>query len=436
MVFLVSALIALAFCVTVPTRFREDAGTDYKAFYKPVAENILRGSGVVLDAGKPAVRYPPGYSMLLAWGFWVSSPLGISRDSAVIVMNVLSLGIVNMLVFLGCSHFWGTRGGLLVVFLWATYPLNLFFCVYPSPEIPFELFLYAALLVFYWSLRRSRHQWAPFLACGILVGCAMLIRPIALFLSVALGICLLWIKSCLPWGKRLGFAAVILVSAFLTILPWEIRIYRQTGRVVLLGTLGVSALKDGLTFGASGRASRHGVALPKDVREVMVDIKSRAGDIKTYADVTKVLGDQTRKRPMAVLKLFAIKIARSWYGTDSQRWETPIAIVQALYLALVLWASVRAWRAGGDQRQLASGVWIIVLYFWAMNVMSATTARYAAPTMALLFALVPALLVRLRGFSPLGVPSAASAGLGSPAGPSTLCGDSREPISQNGSRVS
>jgi hypothetical protein len=301
------------------------------------------------------------------------------------------LALTGTLVYLGASRFWGPARGCIVLVLWITYPLNLFFCSYPSAEVPFEVLLYGGLLLFAWGVTSERGRWFQFALCGLLVGCSMLIRPIALLLSFALALCLWVLKADLCARGRLALVAVLLASTCLTVLPWEIWVYRNTRQVVLLGSLGVAALKSGLTFGASGKKFHSGVSLPRDVRQVMEEINSQSNKVRTYSDVGVVLAEQARKRPVALVKLFVIKAARSWYGTDSQRWEGALALVQAPYLVLALAASLRAWRARGRLRQLAVVVWIVVIYFWAMNILSATIARYSVPSMALLFMLVPAL---------------------------------------------
>ena len=64
-VFLISVLIVSIFWMVLPARFRATENTDYVYYYEPVARNILKGAGVVSLDGTTAIRYPPGYPLLL-----------------------------------------------------------------------------------------------------------------------------------------------------------------------------------------------------------------------------------------------------------------------------------------------------------------------------------------------------------------------------------
>jgi hypothetical protein len=190
------------------------------------------------------------------------------------------------------------------------------------------------------------------------------------------------------------------LGTLITILPWEMWVCCKTDRIVLLSSLGPSSLKDGLTFAAGNKTFRHGVYVPGDVRQLMTRLTSQYESIQTYGDVARAISRETKEHPLAVLKLYLIKVARSWYGTDSQRWELEIALVQCPYLLLTTFAGFCCWRSGGKPRRLVTLIAVIVLYFWFMNIMSTTIARFSVPSMALMFLLVPGVVTKqTRGIS-------------------------------------
>lgn len=57
-----------------------------------------------------------------------------------------------------------------------------------------------------------------------------------------------------------------------------------------------------------------------------------------------------------MVKLFIIKAGRSWYATDSGRYETPIMVIQIFYLALALGGGLLAWKQTGRVRQFAISI--------------------------------------------------------------------------------
>jgi hypothetical protein len=158
--------------------------------------------------------------------------------------------------------------------------------------------------------------------------------------------------------------------------------------VVGAGTTGVRALLMA-HFRHHGRAS----ARPQSA-EWKIDACGQSPVPGTgFAGKRRVLlVEQLKARPVALVKLFAIKVGRSWYGTDSQHFEGAIQAIQVLYLSLIVWSSILAWNQGGLPRQLLTTVWLIALYFWGMNVISTTLLRYQVPVIGLLFT-----SLRLRG---------------------------------------
>src|SRR5262249_29942368 len=62
--------------------------SDYTSFYEPVAQGILDGQGLLFN-GKLALRYPPGYPVILAGLFRLSTLTGFSRLGVVTAFNVV-----------------------------------------------------------------------------------------------------------------------------------------------------------------------------------------------------------------------------------------------------------------------------------------------------------------------------------------------------------
>jgi len=155
-------------------------------------------------------------------------------------------------------------------------------------------------------------------------------------------------------------------------------------------------MRGGLVFAVELREFRQGITLPEDVIVLMQDLHARRDEMTSIRGIAKVLMEEAQIRPIAVAKLAVLKLVRSWYATDSNRFETEIMLIQIPYILLILLGTWRAWKHGGSARELTICVWMIVLYFWGMTFLVVPLLRYMAPVVGLLFLLVPALFLTGR----------------------------------------
>ena len=103
------------------------------------------------------------------------------------------------------------------------------------------------------------------------------------------------------------------------------------------------SIRDGLTFAATGGSDRFG-GFSEDVMSLMRDMSNRDDEMESLGGVIAVIKDEFQSRPLAVAKLLVIKAMRSWYGTDSRRYETGTVLIQISYLLLILWSTITGWK--------------------------------------------------------------------------------------------
>jgi hypothetical protein len=377
----------------LPARYRANDSTDYWEFYAPVAHNLLAGRGLTL-AEAPAVLYPPGYPALLALAFLgargLSWPAELGAQAISLMAHMLSVGLLYQLA----EQVWA-KWAWLPALLWATYPLGLWLAKQPNSEGPFLVVLLSAL----WMLGPVLIQPRPdkttplfrVLGAGMLLGAAGLLRPIALGVGVVLA-ALLCFRA--PGWWRLGFATTLLFGNALAVLPWEWWAYTQTGQVIPLSTNGPISMRGGLLFAVDSKGYRTALPVPAEARQVMlgfIPLRDRGTTI-TISEITQALKAQWHTHPLGVAQLYALKAARSWYATDSGRFEGWILALQAMYLTAIGLSAWRAWRLGGAAHWLVMLVLALTLYFWGMTIVALSIVRYMTPVMALLFLLTPALL--------------------------------------------
>ena len=265
----------------------------------------------------------------------------------------------------------------------------------PSSEVPFVAVLYAGLALA-WYARRTHHRRGLLLfAAGLLLGMAMLIRPIAVGLGLLVALLIFLGLSSIHWRVRLGLTLLLLLGNLLVAGPWEVWLVGQTGDLPLLSTGGVPSIRDGLTFAVNAKGYRSPIAVPSDVADLMLTLRSQSDSLSSVGRIAGFLAHVATTQPGTVARLFAIKAARSWYATDSGRSEGLILTLQLVYLVPIVGAGVAIRRRGLlEAGGLLNVVLLLISYFWLMTVLALSVLRYMVPGMGLLFLLLPAVLPR------------------------------------------
>jgi 4-amino-4-deoxy-L-arabinose transferase-like glycosyltransferase len=379
-IFLAAVVLQLLFLAALPQSFSYNHSRDFAEYYNPAAQNLIEGKGLVTGSGQFLTLYPAGFPLFLAATYRVADRLGADRLHAVTVANVLCMAAGCVLVFCMARKLFGERTGLISAALWITYFFDLWLVKQPNSEIPFIPLFYGAVFCFILSLLNQCAKWAAI--SGLLLGCAAVVRPIVLFLPGVLGLFFL-LRRALTWKRRALFAGVLIAAFVLAVSPWEWEIYHHLGKIAPLSTNGPASILDGLTF-----TRRPGdYAVPAAAADLMQRMSANLRDLQTTGRIFHYLADELRENPLAVLELYALKIARAWYGTESGAHETEVAALQFTYLLLCAAGLVVAWRRFPEQRYFLALFLTLVFYFWGMAVVALSILRYMAPVMA--FLLIP-----------------------------------------------
>ena len=411
---LFAAAVALIFLALLPASVQGNDSADYTEFYQPVAHSLLRGEGLRSE-GEVAARYPPGFPAALAVAIGAGRLVGLGETAAVGLLGLLGFAATAAALFRLGRACHGPLAGWLAAAAFALYPPHLFLVKQPNSELVFlPLLIFGLELA--WRSRRGDPRLA--FAAGLVLGAGALIRPIALGLFLPLGV-FLFLFAASPAApaagrrRRLLLAAALALGQLLAMAPWVLHLKEQTGRWVPLSTGGRLSMLDGLTIGA--KKDRPGPPMPAGVNALMHEVDEARPDLRSPGAIFAFLGEKARREPGTVAQLLAIKIARSFYGTDSLRYEGWLLAIQLplLLLSAAAWALAARRPEREPWRPLAFLTLLVLLYFLAMTVLVLSILRYLVPAMALLFLLLAATAAEALGAGRLKAGRPAS-----PAGPS------------------
>ncbi len=400
-VFVFAGLIVLAFWLLLPDAYLANESSDYAHFYEPVGRRIAAGAGITEPDGAVATRYPPGFPLLLAAVFGAAAQTGLSEALLLNGFILLCMSTAALLVFLLARDVWGTGWGFVGALAWMTYPFALWISKQPNSEVPFIPLLLGAIWALWWGLSRPRRSGPALFLAGVLIGMAMLVRPAAIGLGVLMALGVLALartpQGPRPWRVRLLLAGLLLLGNLVVIVPWEGWVYARTGEIIPVGAGSKLTIRDGITYFATPKDYRQGVALPADAEALAQALYGRADEMTSVGAIGAVVLEEARQAPAAAVKLALLKVARAWYATDSNRLEGATLLLQAGYLVLALAGSWVAWRMYRSRRPLLVIIWGVTCYFWAMTVLVVPLLRYMLPVMGLLMVTVPGVGVWLWG---------------------------------------
>lgn len=391
LVFFFSILVTMVFWVLLPPEFQRIESRDYFAYYEPEAKSIAAGHWADLSGAQLPTRIPPGYPIFLAGMIGFASLLHLPQALVLSVSTLLGMAMTALLLFLIARRVWRIPQALLAAAVWITYPFALWLTKEPRSEIPFIIFFYGGFLLFWHALLDPNRSWRIFFLSGISLGLTTLIRPISIGVGIVFAM-VLWFsrRELVPW-VRVTLIAALLLGNLVVILPWEAVVYFQKGELILLSTSGVPSIIDGLTFSQDPLGYRENIQVSEQAQAVMQDIiqSTRAGKANSLGAIVSLIAQEFQARPRGILEITWLKILRSWYATDTGRYEIQVASIQIFYLIGILLGSWMTWRQGGARRLLAQSVLGLLLYFWGMTFLALSILRYMVPAIGLMFLVIP-----------------------------------------------
>lgn len=390
LLFVLQVVALTAFRLVLPDGAAANEGSDFDAFYRPVAEQIADGHGIELD-GEPATRYPPGYPLVLAGAFVLADVVGLPRADVVAPLTVVLAAVAGLLLHLAARRLLGRRHAWVTSAAWLLYPLTLWTTKQPNSEVPYLVGLYAAVLVLVPLLVTGRAGPRRLATVGLLLGLAAIVRPAGLVLIPAVAV-VAWLRLTDGLRRRTALAAVVLVAAAVPVVAVSVWTSAQQDQIAVLSDSNAANLVEGLSFAIDDPAEAHDLAMPGGLRDFVLDAHAREGELLREGTAPDLLRTTARERPVVLLELVAYKAARAWYGTESFRYEGLLLATQVVWLGLAAAGARHRWRDEAVRWFVALVVALNVAA-WAAAIVGLSIVRYLVPTAGLLAPLVAVALV-------------------------------------------
>jgi len=209
--------------------------------YESVAQNVSRYGDFVNseNPGDYAVRYQPGYPLVLAAAHALFGP---QWDDAVVILQIFSLFLTGLITCLILGD-WRPEIGVPAFALITLNPNALGMSHTIMPAAIFALALIAAVWAMLSSLRSNRIARAAL--AGFFLGLACLLRPDPKLLIFALPVCFA-VLGVLYHGRdalfrSFGFGAIASFVCVICVLPWILHVERATGTYGISAGRGVQA---------------------------------------------------------------------------------------------------------------------------------------------------------------------------------------------------
>ncbi len=200
--------------------------------YVHLAHTILQGAPYSLSVGESV--YPdsfrtPGYPLFLAYVIGVFGSV-----DWVVPVQLLLFACTAIILFLLGELFFSRRVGYLAYGLWLFNPIVYYTTVFVWSDFFFTFLLLCAVYAGVTAAQKGRSETQTILVLlsGTLVGCAILVRPVAQFLPLVVLICagilMFFLNFKLKTSVRRGIYLMSLwsMACMIIVTPWIVRNYQ------------------------------------------------------------------------------------------------------------------------------------------------------------------------------------------------------------------
>ena len=370
-----AALAALIFSLEIYPALREplSANVDPDRF-GDLSSNLSSGLGYVYTAHGglvPAFDRGPVYPAVVALLFVFS---GSRSFVPVQVFQSILHGVTCILVYLIARRLISRRGALVAQGLAGIHPMLLWYTPRVWIETTFTFLVTLTILTL--MLLHERPSIARAIVAGGIIGIAALDKSVILpFAAVAA------IAFLLEGGrKHVPAAAALLGSAVILVVPWTVRNYEASGRLIPMQT------SFGLNRIQGDAIARNLISMPFSTLAVWSRGKEEVDSLLAPGgeDALSPEGDRILARasiacsfshPLFALWRSAANALTFCYLSESRAKSLFLASVECPLMIFAFAGARRLWPGGGRARTCA----LVLAYFFLVHMVIVGWARYSAP---------------------------------------------------------
>ena len=345
----------------------------------PMARQIMEGQRLT------NFRYPPGFPIYIVAVFKAGERWGGSYFFWRLVQDCLSTAATNLIItalmLRLTNSVWVAWGANIFLIYNLTYSAGTASNLVMASFLPW---LYGGLLLLVQAVQVENDIQAAvraFLA-GILIAISGFFRPDILVLLPFLTLTF-WVPrflqhfdlfrpTVIPAGCfRITRFRSALLGFGLILIPWIVFTSVRSGFVVIYSTNFAFSHIDGLTRFRGNQVS-------EAFRRLASNLSTDEVHSFPVRDVIAMHYALIKKYPFDWIVLWLQKVLRPWYASDSQRWDTILALQTLLIVPAILYGAYVWWKNRGLDLAFMIALSIIA-YFWLLSLTVLSINRYMPP---------------------------------------------------------
>ena len=233
-ILLLAFLLRIVFFVVVFGNFADNFGWARDDNYDEIALNVIQGNGYRINAtDSPNTVRPPLYTLFLMTVFVI---FGQARWKIVVIQALLQVITCYLLYRLTLKMTGSKTSSKVAALLLAVYPQSMLYCSMYLTETLFTLLLVITALAYLNLVTNNDGKRS--LILGMVLGLAALTRPVSMLLILPLVLLYLVKTSNIDLRSRFLNAGLVILAFVITIIPWTIRNYDCTGKVIPVSSRG------------------------------------------------------------------------------------------------------------------------------------------------------------------------------------------------------